>query len=1161
MDSWIRLGRRRGSLLITLTAILTIGAALVTPASSEASTYIWNSPNSGTWNNPANWEHVSGPVGAGFPNGSGDVASFTRPFGDAIIVTIPASVAVMVGQVIIDTDHLIHIVSGGAGARLILDSIFFPPEIRVGSVGNVTVPIELRRQSVVIGLRTLSSLSLGSVSEAGGSFGIAKIGVGRLTFGEPCTNTGTTTVGGGTVVLTASAPIIRGDLVIGASTGPAGPPRNAIVQIFGNGDQIADDRKVTVRSDGQLIVRTTIPERIGDLIVNDGVVDFSHPDPGGRLAMRSLTMTGGLLESMQGGQFALEGPVIATSSQNGPALIRLSPSGAAGSLDLVGTVRRFTVNDGVANQDLIIELPIVGTGIAGVLKSGSGTLRFSNPIANTYAGPTLVQQGRLELNGTAIGVPHDMAIGGAVSDAEVAILSSNTIANGAIVNIGPEGLLTAAAPFQHVSQLHLEGGRIAIGGPGSNPKLSIARLFMTGGRITIGGVGRLDLGDQLVATSTVTQPAIIDGPGIVALLPGDHLISTPNGPHAIDLLVEARIMGDNNATLTKDDTGTAQFGGTNGYSGATTVFRGTLSVFGTQPQSPITLSSTLAGIGTVGSVKTADLQPTIAPGLLPNETGRLSTKSITLSNITSLLVDLNGSCVGCFDQLAVTGTVTLANAKLIVNTTEPLTQSVMILANDGTDPINGTFTGLPQGATLPSTGGQLIKISYLGGDGNDIVLAPVVPLNYFLTTSATGAVVDDDIAIANLNANDAPITVTVLQAGGQTAVEHHTVPARTRMTLDVDRLAGPDEAPIAVQVTSDERLPLVVERTSFWDRVDGHTARAVTQPEPQWIFAGGSQSAFDTTLLLTNTNAKPTIATVTFLLKDGRPVVKHVWMDAFTRKTLAASSVPELAGRAFGISVEATQPIFAERSTSFGPLVDGTPTGGHVTSGSLAASTSWAHADGVIGDGVSSFILLSNPQSAAAHVTLRYLFDTGDAITRTTTVGPQQRLTVDLGELARAANIAASTSAAVSTVVEADVPIVSERSTYWAGKNGSFTDGYATAGATATATRWGLAEGRVGGARAFETFLLFANPSSQEAQITVTYLPEGGAPLERTYVVPAASRFSVDVRNVVPELQDAIFGARIDVTNDVPIAVERSMYWNADGVRSGGTNVGATPLP
>jgi hypothetical protein len=65
----------------------------------------------------------------------------------------------------------------------------------------------------------------------------------------------------------------------------------------------------------------------------------------------------------------------------------------------------------------------------------------------------------------------------------------------------------------------------------------------------------------------------------------------------------------------------------------------------------------------------------------------------------------------------------------------------------------------------------------------------------------------------------------------------------------------------------------------------------------------------------------------------------------------------------------------------------------------------------------------------------------------------------------------------------------------------------------------------------------------------------------KTYSVPRTSRFNVDVATV-QELQNESFGVRIDVTNGVNIAVERSLYWNANGVFwAGGTNALATPLP
>lgn len=133
---------------------------------------------------------------------------------------------------------------------------------------------------------------------------------------------------------------------------------------------------------------------------------------------------------------------------------------------------------------------------------------------------------------------------------------------------------------------------------------------------------------------------------------------------------------------------------------------------------------------------------------------------------------------------------------------------------------------------------------------------------------------------------------------------------------------------------------------------------------------------------------------------------------------------------------------------------------------------------------------------------------------------------------------------------------------YWPGEASPWGEGHSSSGVVNTATRWGLAEGRVGGSVQYQTFILLANPWAEPAEVTVTYLRENGDPIVKTHTVAAASRHTIDVGAIVPELQNSSFGARIEVTNSVPIAVERSLYWTANGVLwIGGTNALATPLP
>lgn len=87
-----------------------------------------------------------------------------------------------------------------------------------------------------------------------------------------------------------------------------------------------------------------------------------------------------------------------------------------------------------------------------------------------------------------------------------------------------------------------------------------------------------------------------------------------------------------------------------------------------------------------------------------------------------------------YDQTKVTGTVTLGNGTLntiLFNNFKPVKdQSYMIIENDGSDAVSGTFLNLAEGATF-TVGGYVLKISYVGGTGNDVVLTvqsvPAVP--------------------------------------------------------------------------------------------------------------------------------------------------------------------------------------------------------------------------------------------------------------------------------------------------------------------------------------------------------------------------------------------------------------------------------------------------
>lgn len=93
----------------------------------------------------------------------------------------------------------------------------------------------------------------------------------------------------------------------------------------------------------------------------------------------------------------------------------------------------------------------------------------------------------------------------------------------------------------------------------------------------------------------------------------------------------------------------------------------------------------------------------------------------------NLLLDHGTLTIAAGEQVITTGTVTLDAPTLdLINTGAQAGDSITLIDNDGTDPVQGTFANLPEGATF-SSGGTLYRITYAGGTGNDVVVTVLGP--------------------------------------------------------------------------------------------------------------------------------------------------------------------------------------------------------------------------------------------------------------------------------------------------------------------------------------------------------------------------------------------------------------------------------------------------
>jgi hypothetical protein len=269
---------------------------------------------------------------------------------------------------------------------------------------------------------------------------------------------------------------------------------------------------------------------------------------------------------------------------------------------------------------------------------------------------------------------------------------------------------------------------------GVNYQLSGNAIALAGGIIFLppaaaAGMPTVGLPITLTADQTFHGGAVYSGP---LNLNGHALTLTANGTLAGDISGAGSVnFSQSSDVVSGHDT----------YTGPTVISGAFVTVNGSIA-GPVTLQSGfLNGSGSVGDVTvTAGLLGQLV-GAIPQTPSTLTTGGLTLSDRTTVSFDLSASGS---DRIAAVGSVHLAGIlQLPPDTTfRPVAgQQFTIIDNDGTDPVVGTFSAVPdfpgstqstysdapEGAIVMRRrfGNFGLRISYKGGDGNDVTLTTV----------------------------------------------------------------------------------------------------------------------------------------------------------------------------------------------------------------------------------------------------------------------------------------------------------------------------------------------------------------------------------------------------------------------------------------------------
>jgi autotransporter-associated beta strand protein len=507
-----------------------------------------------------------------------------------------------------------------------------------------------------------------------GTGDVVKIGQGRLVFAQD---------GFGTNNSYAGKTFVNEGLLRLASTGSPTPGVAIPGYIRVGDDDFTNGTAFLEQGNSNQIADTAIVEIFGDGVYNLG----TFVDRIGGLKMGS-SVGGGEITGT--GIIELAGDITINDGGVNPTI----GSKIASRITLVNPITTMTVNPSSNNSgpDLQFNGVIDGAANFKLILDGGG--RVEMKAVNTGGYTTRVHDGVLILNknaGTGGGgsVPGNLVIGdgvGSLGSAEVRIAQSNAIADGALVTIEGDGVLTSAivngvdkiaglASNNPTAQVNLGFFTLQIAPPGN---------FVYNG--VINGDGRIEIvaptGFALPGRQTFAGPINLSGLGF-----GPYSITVSGGP-VLEILGPVTGGGGGISSTSEGSVDKIYL---NSYAEAVRNFEfdffypGSFTVPGLAASNKIDFKGTFV---------TRIANPLLFGSLIA--TGEIL-------NLGALRVELPTSY-----------RPSVGEAFTILDVLDP---SVRLA-------INGiTFKGLPEGARLFDTTGTVeFQITYAGGDGNDVVL-------------------------------------------------------------------------------------------------------------------------------------------------------------------------------------------------------------------------------------------------------------------------------------------------------------------------------------------------------------------------------------------------------------------------------------------------------
>jgi hypothetical protein len=304
-----------------------------------------------------------------------------------------------------------------------------------------------------------------------------------------------------------------------------------------------------------------------------------------------------------------------------------------------------------------------------------------------------------------------------------------------------------------------------------------------------------------------------------------------------------------------------------------------------------------------------------------------------------------------------------------------------------------------------------------------------------------------------------------------------------------------------------------------------------------WYLAEGSTDwGFSDYISVQNPNDAQISVHVTYMTSSGPVNGGDINLPALSQTTI--NPVDKLGHQDFSTKVECFEgkTFAADRTMTWTGPGAASPEA-HCSVGVESPANLWYLPEGASGFGFECWLLIQNPNDSGATVEITYMIEGGASRTFTRTIPANTRNTYNMKDDIGEQN--------ASIQVKADKPVIPERAMY----RNNRREGTDSIGTVAAATDYYLAEGTT--AWGFTTWVLVQNPNASAVVVDITYMTPTGPVAQMPFTIPANSRKTVKVNDIVPnsDLSTRVHGS-------LPIIAERSMYWDNGTGEAGHGSIG-----